>query len=58
MNCHGCKYLDRYKQDGRGYCCKVVMSKTQSEKCRKPEMKRCELYDEGDFKKRYENECH
>ena len=23
MNCHGCKWLDRYKKDGNGYCCKV-----------------------------------
>ena len=25
-NCHGCKWLDRYKEDGRGYCCMVVRS--------------------------------
>lgn len=23
MNCHGCKWLDRYKKDGNGYCCMV-----------------------------------
>lgn len=23
QNCHGCKWLDRYKQDGRGYCVMV-----------------------------------
>lgn len=26
-NCHGCKHLDRYKTDGRGYCCMVERSK-------------------------------
>lgn len=26
MNCHGCKWLDRYKQDGNGYCCMVERS--------------------------------
>lgn len=26
MNCHGCKWLDRYKKDGNGYCCMVEMS--------------------------------
>lgn len=26
LNCHGCKWLDRYKEDGRGYCCKVECS--------------------------------
>lgn len=26
MNCHGCKWLDRYKQDGRGYCTHVESS--------------------------------
>lgn len=26
MNCHGCKWLDRYKENGRGYCCMVEMS--------------------------------
>lgn len=51
-NCHGCAFLDRYKVDGRGYCCTVVRSKTQSEKCRKPDMPRCELYRPGDFKDR------
>ena len=27
MNCHGCKWLDRYKENGRGYCCMVEQSK-------------------------------
>lgn len=53
-NCHGCKWLDRYKTDGRGYCCRVERSRTQREKCRDPEMERCELYDRGSFDKRYE----
>jgi len=25
-NCHGCKWLDRYKEDGRGYCSMVERS--------------------------------
>ena len=25
-NCHGCKLLDRYKEDGRGYCSRVERS--------------------------------
>lgn len=25
-NCHGCKWHDRYKEDGRGYCCMVERS--------------------------------
>lgn len=44
MNCHGCKWLDRYKKDGNGYCCMVVRSKTQTSKVRRPDMERCELY--------------
>lgn len=27
MNCHGCKWLDRYKKDGNGYCAHVENSK-------------------------------
>ena len=38
MNCHGCKWLDRYKVDGNGYCCMVVRSKTQTSKVRRPDM--------------------
>ena len=56
-NCHGCKWLDEYKSkrgSGNGYCCYVVRSKKQSEKVRRPEMSRCELYEVGDFKTRYE----
>ena len=26
QNCHGCMWLDRYKEDGRGYCCMVEES--------------------------------
>ena len=56
MNCHGCKWLDRYKQDGRGYCCKVERSKEiNRDKQRLPNMSRCELYEKGDFKTRHEN---
>lgn len=55
MNCHGCKWLDRCKVNGAGYCCMVARSKTQSEKARYPEMERCELYEAGDFATRYQN---
>ena len=77
MNCHGCKYLDRYKENGRGYCCHVVRSREYKElqayirahpeeyqygrkempslKVRRPDMKRCELYEAGDFAKRYDD---
>ncbi len=69
MNCHGCKWLDRYKMDGNGYCCHVVMSKTyfpseriilgrllESASVRRPDMERCELYEAGDWAKRWERE--
>lgn len=64
-NCHGCKWLDRYKQDGNGYCCHVVSSKSYhgqyiengrlmpSSCVRRPDMERCELYKAGDWKNRY-----
>ena len=57
-NCHGCKWLDRYKKDGNGYCCMVVRSKTQTSKVRRPDMERCELYKPGDWKTRWETELH
>ena len=53
-NCHGCKWLDRYKEDGRGYCCMVARSKTQKVASRRTHMERCELYEAGDFATRYE----
>lgn len=55
MNCHGCKWLDEVKTQpkGNGYCCMVVRSKMQSEKARFPHMERCELYEEGDWKTRW-----
>ncbi len=56
MNCHGCKWLDRYKVDGQGYCCMVVRSKTQTDKKRRPDMERCELYKKGDWKTRWQTE--
>lgn len=56
MNYHGCKWLDRYKKDGNGYCCMVERSKTQREKVRRPDMERCELYKPGDFNTRYRTE--
>ena len=52
-NCDGCKWLDQYRTAGRGYCCQVERSKTQREKCRKPDMERCELYANGSFDRRY-----
>lgn len=57
MNCHGCKWLDEVKKHtkGCGYCCMVVRSKTQKQKARYENMERCELYDAGDFAKRYNN---
>lgn len=33
MNCHGCKWLDRYKKDGNGYCCKVERKMSWTEIC-------------------------
>lgn len=54
MNCHGCKWLDRYKKDGEGYCYMVVRSKTQNEKIRRADMQRCELYKSGDWKTRWQ----
>lgn len=53
MNCHGCKWLDRYKADGNGYCSMVVRSITQTEQARRPNMERCELYEAGDFATRF-----
>ena len=53
LNCHGCKWLDRYKMDGNGYCCTVVRSKTQTSKIRRPDMERCELYEFGDWATRW-----
>ena len=56
MNCNGCKYLDRYKENGRGYCCMIERSKeTNKDKQRLPNMRRCELYEKGDFKTRHED---
>ena len=52
-NCHGCKWLDRYRIDGNGYCCKVERSETQKEKIRRPDMERCELYEAGDWENRW-----
>lgn len=58
MNCHGCKWLDEVKSqpEGSGYCCVVVRSKTQSDKVRRPDMERCELYKAGDWKTRWQTE--
>ena len=53
LNCHGCKWLDRYKKDGNGYCCMVDNSKTQPSKIRRPDTERCELYEFGDWATRY-----
>jgi len=68
MNCHGCKHLDRYKEDGDGYCSRVVRSKSyqpqrvengklmNSSCVRRPDMERCELYAAGDYATRYDEE--
>ena len=53
MNCHGCKWLDGTRPAGNGYCCMVERSKTQTEKVRRETMTACELYEPGDFKRRY-----
>ena len=67
-NCHGCKWLDRYKEDGNGYCAHVMRSKTYqpsrrtkemlipSSCARRPHMERCELYEPGDWKRRFRTE--
>lgn len=55
-NCHGCKWLDRYKMNGNGYCCMVERSAQKHDahcKMRTPEKERCELYEAGDFAMRY-----
>lgn len=64
-NCHGCKHLDRYKQDGNGYCAMVVRSKSYhdmyaengklmpSSCVRTPDMERCELYEPGALETRW-----
>lgn len=68
MNCHGCKYLDEYKKTGvgSGYCCHVERSAFyhvmdcamdlghRAPKIRRPEDKRCELYEAGDFATRHD----
>lgn len=68
MNCHGCKHLDRYKQDGNGYCAMVERSKTfhfqyftngkliPSSRVRRPDTERCELYEAGNFETRFRSE--
>ena len=60
MNCYGCKWLDEIKHfaKGDGYCAKVVQSinyKT-GDRARYSNMERRELYEQGDFKKRFEEE--
>ena len=56
LNCHGCKWLDRYKRDGNGYCCMVELSSQKHDpRCKErfPDKERCELYEEGNFATRY-----
>lgn len=67
MNCHGCKWLDEVCKapPGSGYCSMVQRSKNyrsmdcaidcgyRAPEIRRPEDKRCELYDAGDFSTRY-----
>lgn len=66
LNCHGCKWLDEYGKDGAGYCSMVTHSKNfntmectidcghRAPRIRRKEDARCELYEAGDFKTRYE----
>lgn len=64
MNCHGCKWLDEVKsgRPGDGYCSMVERSDgykpgimpLPSSKVRRPFMERCELYEAGDFAKRFQ----
>ncbi len=68
MNCHGCKWLDEVGKKGAGYCCTVVRSKFyrtmpctidcghRAPQIRRQQDDRCELYEAGDFKTRYEKE--
>ena len=67
MTCHGCKWLDEVKSQpaGSGYCAMVVRAKDyhgayfkdgemRTSSCvRRPDMERCELYEEGLFKERF-----
>lgn len=69
-NCHGCKWLDEVESQppGNGYCCQVERSSgykparivngrlEPSDKVRRPENGRCELYKAGNFATRYEDE--
>lgn len=62
-NCSGCKWLDRYRVDGNGYCSMVVRSKTfhgasvskhdgrlfPSSCVRRANMLPCEFYEPGNF---------
>ena len=71
FNCHGCKWLDetatriqdqhgndKLKRIGAGYCCKVNQSLNFShgDRVRTVYTQRCELYEEGKFERRYEND--
>ena len=58
INCAGCKWLDQVQHyaPGEGYCCMVVRSKNYKtgDRARYSNTKRCELYEAGDWKTRYE----
>lgn len=58
INCAGCKWLDQVKHyaPGEGYCCMVVRSKNYKlgDRARYSNMKRCELYEAGDWNTRHE----
>lgn len=58
INCAGCKWLDQVKHyaPGEGYCCMVTRSKNykMGDRARYSNMKRCELYEAGDWNTRYE----
>lgn len=69
-NCHGCKWLDEVcsQPPGTGYCSMVVRAKNyltmdcvmdcghRAPEIRAPELARCDLYEPGDFKTRYNKE--
>lgn len=58
-SCHGCKWLDESSKGpkGSGYCCMIERSEGEDKcKIRLPWSDRCELYCEGDFATRYEEE--
>lgn len=58
-NCAGCKWLDQVKNHakGEGYCCAVEHSRfyKSGDKVRHSDMGRCEFYEAGEFKARFDD---